>query len=138
MENKEVVLIPDTHLDLDGRSFSEPDAKLVFIPDTRLDLDGTAGLTPDEAVLKIFKECQEIKQQRGAVYGSFRDDYARVAALYQDRIRNGVNLSPEEKGLIFMQCVKWGRLCVTPDHRDSHIDLLNYINMEQAIRDATS
>jgi hypothetical protein len=102
----------------------------------KLDFNSTTSrLVPeaDEQHLDaIFKECQEIKKGRGKVYGGFRDDYRRVSRLFEER--TGIHVS-EREALIFMQCVKWSRLCVSPFHRDSHVDLLNYIAFEQAITD---
>jgi hypothetical protein len=61
--------------------------------------------------------------ERQRTYGHPREDFTRTAAMWSAIL--GVHVTTE-KALLCMAALKISRLCQTPDHRDSLVDLIGY------------
>lgn len=64
-----------------------------------------------------------VSGQRGKDYGHPSEDFARIGALWAPIL--GVEVTPRQVALCMIQ-VKVGRLCNTPTHLDSLIDIAGY------------
>tara|TARA_R110000803_G_scaffold184221_1_gene246572 strand:- start:233 stop:526 length:294 start_codon:yes stop_codon:yes gene_type:complete len=66
---------------------------------------------------------KEITQKRGAIYGHPLDDFA-IAQMIKDAVCSCPNT--EVRHALEMIGVKMARLCTTPSHTDSVIDIAGY------------
>lgn len=65
--------------------------------------------------------------RRGA-YGTPEDNFARIARFWTAYLQNtgrDVTITPADVSPL-MRLMKEARLCETPDHLDSHVDLIGY------------
>ncbi len=72
---------------------------------------------------------------RQDVYGHPYEDFTRIAKMWAAIL--GKEITPEQVGLC-MIAVKMGRLCHTPGHRDSIVDIAGYANTLDMIRERKS
>jgi hypothetical protein len=93
-------------------------------------LDATTGeLLPDEP---ITAEAQRITtRDRRDVYGHPFEDFTRIGIMWEGIL--GIKVTPEQVGFC-MIALKIGRLCQTPNHRDSLVDICGYSNCVDLIR----
>ena len=78
---------------------------------------------------KIADEAKRIVSgaRRGA-YGTPEDNFARIARFWTAYLQNtgrDVTIAPGDVSPL-MRLMKEARLCETPDHLDSHVDLIGY------------
>jgi hypothetical protein len=75
---------------------------------------------------------QSVTQERGKHYGHPRDLFNNIVAL-----QSGVSACPNPRirHALDMICVKMARLCRTPDHLDSIIDIAGYARTMAMILD---
>jgi len=72
---------------------------------------------------ELLAQAAEIIDRRGQDYGGIENNFQLAATLAS--LRLGRELHPYEIAVILV-CVKNARAFTTPDHRDSHIDAMNY------------
>ena len=82
---------------------------------------GASAKTVSESILDTAKKL--VHGDRGKDYGHPRDDFERIAAIWSVRI--GKVLTPEDVAWC-MIAVKMSRLCTSPHHRDSMVDIAGY------------
>lgn len=71
----------------------------------------------------LLSKALEIVENRGEDYGDVLDNHNRIAAIWS--VILGVTVKSEQVALC-MAGMKIARLCNTPDHQDSWIDLAGY------------
>ena len=76
-------------------------------------------MNPQELLL----QAAEIIDRRGQDYGGIENNFQLAATLAS--LRLGREMHPYEIAVI-LACVKNARAVATPNHRDSHIDAMNY------------
>jgi len=76
-------------------------------------------MNPQELLL----QASEIIDRRGQDYGGIENNFQIAANLAS--LRLGRQMHPYEIAVI-LACVKNARAVTTPNHRDSHIDAMNY------------
>ena len=72
---------------------------------------------------ELLTAARDVMTDRGAVYGSVRDNHDRIAAMWT--ILLGVSISAPQVAMM-MAALKLARLAATPDHQDSWVDLAGY------------
>jgi hypothetical protein len=77
----------------------------------------------DETILDAAERIT--KYDRNEVYGHPLDDFARTANMWSSIL--GINVRPDQ-AMLCMIALKLSRLCQTPHHRDSLIDIAGYAN----------
>lgn len=89
--------------------------------------DGDVTLYPEldtpSRTVRFDEAMKTLTADRGAVYGPPSEDFARINALKQG-VASCAN--PEVRHALEMICVKMARLCQTPDHYDSALDIAGY------------
>lgn len=81
--------------------------------------------------MNILEEANTITTgERQKVYGHPYDDYSRTAALWSAILGHEVTAA---QAALCMIAVKLSRLCNTPDHRDTMIDIAGYIRVYEMI-----
>ena len=88
--------------------------------------DGDVTLHPqidDSRTVRFDAAMKTLTADRGAVYGPPSEDFARINAL-----KLGVASCDNNavRHALEMICVKLARLCQTPDHYDSALDIAGY------------
>jgi hypothetical protein len=79
----------------------------------------------------ILEEAQELIQgNRQLIYGHPYDDFSKTALMWSAIF--GITIQPEQVALA-MIAVKIARLCKTPDHRDTQIDIAGYIGTYEMV-----
>lgn len=92
-------------------------------------LDATTGAVFNEP---ITAEAQRLTtRDRRDVYGHPFEDFSRIAQQWQAVL--GCTVTPEQVALCMIQ-LKIGRLCESPHHRDSIVDIAGYANCLDMIR----
>lgn len=76
-------------------------------------------MNPQELLL----QAAEIIDRRGQDYGGIENNFQLAATLAS--LRLGREFHPYEIAIV-LACVKNARAFTTPNHRDSHIDAMNY------------
>lgn len=81
-----------------------------------------------ERHVEVLKDALTLLGDRGKIYNKAGDAVeesftraARIASLWLDK-----NISPRDVALI-LASVKMARIAAAPDHRDSFVDLTNYV-----------
>jgi len=83
--------------------------------------------------MSILLKAQElIHGARNADYGHPLDDFSRTAQMWSAIA--GVKITAEKVALM-MACLKISRLCNSPDHKDSIVDLAGYAGTYEMVRD---
>lgn len=72
---------------------------------------------------ELLTAARGVMTDRGAVYGSVRDNHDRIAAMWT--VLLGVSISAPQVAMM-MAALKLARLAATPDHQDSWVDLAGY------------
>lgn len=72
-----------------------------------------------------------INGPRAKDYGTARENMERIAELWSPIL--GTDVTPEQVILCMIQ-VKAARLCHTPDHRDSWLDIAGYAGVYDKMR----
>ena len=102
--------------------------------------------TPKDVKAAIADEAKTIVTgARRAAYGTPEDNFARIArfwqAYFENTGRGDVRITAADVSPM-MRLMKEARLCETPDHRDSFVDLIGYaltgaeINEVSPVKDA--
>lgn len=73
-----------------------------------------------------------INGPRQSVYAHPFDNFTQTAALWSPIL--GVEVTPEQVALCMIQ-VKISRLCNTPDHRDSIVDIAGYAGTYEKVQE---
>ena len=71
--------------------------------------------------------------ERGRIYGAPYDDFSRVGRMWAAIL--GVPEVPPETVALMMAALKIGRLCNTPGHEDSVVDLAGYTRTYELVRE---
>ena len=72
---------------------------------------------------ELLTAARDVMTDRGAVYGSVRDNHERIAVMWT--VLLGVSISAPQVAMM-MAALKLARLAATPDHQDSWVDLAGY------------
>ncbi len=94
--------------------------------DTRFDDVAYTTVTDDQIAsrtVRFDKAMESLTADRGAIYGPPSKDFARI-----DFLKKGVASCSNDavRHALEMICVKLARLCQTPDHYDSALDIAGY------------
>lgn len=81
--------------------------------------------SPQEGYWHILEEAAAIAKERGQQYGDYKENFDRISAQCK---RLGLELSRQDLYKV-MIATKLGRLEETSDHKDSWLDLINYVAM---------
>lgn len=95
----------------------------------RLAFDGfpLSHTAPGFAPKKILEEANElINGQRQSDYGSVTENLGNIAALFSMILKHPVTPA---QAILCMEAVKFARLCNTPNHRDSWVDVAGYVGV---------
>jgi hypothetical protein len=68
-----------------------------------------------------------IHGERRTSYGGARENHERIAQIWSAVLRTPV--TPEQV-VLCMIGVKMARICTTPDHRDSWVDIAGYVGVK--------
>lgn len=83
--------------------------------------------------MNVLERANElIHGQRNNDYGAPLDDFSKTAKMWSAIL--GVEVTAEQVALC-MICVKISRLCNTPGHLDSVIDIAGYAGTYEMVRD---
>ncbi len=82
---------------------------------------------------EILKEADDIRGQRGSVYGHPYTNHKRISELWSAYLDHPI--TPSQVALC-MALVKVSRLTESPNHSDSVIDALAYISIYQTVLEA--
>jgi hypothetical protein len=104
-----------------------PFGELMSVPE----LEGTAPLAANDNDVKaaIADEAKRIVSgARRSAYGKPEDNFERIARFWQSYFLNTGRDVPVTAADVspLMRLMKEARLCETPDHRDSFVDLVGY------------
>jgi hypothetical protein len=85
---------------------------------------------PDDVKAAIADDAKRIVSgARRAAYGAPEDNFARIALFWQAYFENtgrpGAKVTAADISPL-MRLMKEARLCETPDHRDSFVDIIGY------------
>lgn len=72
---------------------------------------------------EMLHDAAEVIEQRGKVYGSPKKDFERTAMMWSAII--GAPVQPQHVAMCMM-ALKISRLCETPNHADSWLDIAGY------------
>lgn len=84
----------------------------------------TEHMSSEEAINKL----REVLLDRGKDYGTPRQNHGIVADLFNVFLSHhsrSENLEPEDT-MVMMMLIKIARLCTTPEHVDSYLDIAGY------------
>ncbi len=84
----------------------------------------------DETILE--EAARLTSGDRDGTYGPPADDYGRTAAMWSAIL--GIPVTAEQ-AILCMIAVKISRLCNSPEHRDSLVDLAGYARCYEKVRD---
>ena len=73
---------------------------------------------------QLLQEALEIQEQRAQHYGPFEQAIESIANLSSEI--TGKNITPWDVCMMHVS-TKLRRLATTKDHRDSYVDLMNYV-----------
>lgn len=78
-------------------------------------------------IMNIVNEASQlVNEDRQKVYGHPSDDFAKVATMTQPIMESTID--PRLKHALYMIQVKIARLLNTPNHHDSIVDIIGYVN----------
>ena len=81
----------------------------------------------------LLLDAADAIRQRGAVYGSARDNMQRTAAMWSPVL--GIEVTRHQVAICLM-LLKIARLVETPDHADSVIDIAGYAAVLRECQDS--
>lgn len=119
-----------SEMDLVAEWVDEPSASAKSLAEhIRARLDGPAAEQPDIKA-EIADEAKRIVSgARRSAYGKPEQNFERIArfwqAYFENTGRGAVNITAADVSPM-MRLMKEARLCETPDHRDSFVDLVGY------------
>lgn len=96
-----------------------------YCPGSREYLVGASGDIKDELLKEARNIVNGVRQQ---AYGSPEDNFERIARFWQAYFLNtgrDIQISASDVSPM-MRLLKEARLCASPDHKDSFVDLIGY------------
>ena len=114
----------------DGTLHATPDGMTVAEFSTAVTLC-KASLKPEPDVKAVLADEAKaiVTGARRSAYGAPEDNFERIArfwqAYFENTGRGAVNITAADVSPL-MRLMKEARLCETPDHRDSFVDLIGY------------
>jgi hypothetical protein len=114
----------------DGDATAVPSiARLVPRQEDAFQVDANPPPVPDVKATILAEAGRIVTGARRAAYGKPENNFARIAAFWQAYFENtgrgAVNITAADVSPL-MRFMKEARLCETPDHRDSFVDLIGY------------
>ena len=75
----------------------------------------------------------EIQKERGSVYGKFSEQAEFVGRMIHEfemvAVHNDVAISHKQRGAVAYIAIKLARYAVSPNHKDTLVDLESYCNL---------
>ena len=78
--------------------------------------------------VQVLDTAKEVVAERGKSYGAPKENFERIAALWNTVLGDETLKEPLNAADVAMMmiCLKLARLTATPDHEDSMVDICGY------------